>query len=90
MKLFDKISERLETTIANIEFQKGRVLWDDLEKLEEVLQRVKELEKGVTLSQDEFRDGIGNTAFQLVEEGGGSAKLGEYVEEGIQNYVDKF
>ena len=50
----------------------------------------QEFAKGGKLSEDEFRDGIGNTAFQLVEEGGGSAKLGEYVEEGIQNYVDKF
>lgn len=50
----------------------------------------EEFAKGGKLSEDEFRDGIGNTAFQLVEEGGGSAKLGEYVEEGIQNYVDKF
>tara|TARA_Y100001937_G_scaffold88938_1_gene120212 strand:- start:851 stop:1060 length:210 start_codon:yes stop_codon:yes gene_type:complete len=45
MKHFEKISKRLETTIANIEFQKGRVFWDDFEKLEEVLQRVKELEE---------------------------------------------
>ena len=46
--------------------------------------------KGGSLPKDEFRDGIGNTAFQLVEEGGGNATLGEYVEKGIQNYVDKF
>ena len=45
MKHFDKISERLETTIANIEHQQGCLFWDDLEKLEEVLQRVKELEE---------------------------------------------
>ena len=45
MKHFEKISERLETTIANIQHQKGRVFWDDLEKLEEVLQRIKELEE---------------------------------------------
>lgn len=45
MKHFETISERLATTIANIEFQQGRVFWDDLEKLEEVLQRVKKLEE---------------------------------------------
>ena len=35
-------SERLETTLGNIEFQKGRVFWDDLEKLEELLKWLKE------------------------------------------------
>tara|TARA_R100000005_G_C4891653_1_gene138187 strand:+ start:103 stop:543 length:441 start_codon:yes stop_codon:yes gene_type:complete len=45
MKHFEKISERLETTLANIEHQKGRLFWDDFEKLEEVLQRIKELEE---------------------------------------------
>ena len=39
------ISQRLQLTIGNIEYQKNVVLWDDLEKLEEVLNRVQELEK---------------------------------------------
>jgi hypothetical protein len=39
------ISERLELTLGNIKHQKSLVLWDDLEKLEEVLARVQRLEK---------------------------------------------
>ena len=39
------ISKRLNLTIENIKLQKNSVLWDDLEKLEEVLGRVKEVEK---------------------------------------------
>ncbi len=35
-------SERLETTLGNIEFQEGRVFWDDLEKLEALLKWLKE------------------------------------------------
>jgi len=39
------ISERLRLTLENIKYQENRVFWDDLEKLEEVIERVKELEK---------------------------------------------
>jgi uncharacterized protein Yka (UPF0111/DUF47 family) len=39
------ISERINLTIGNIKHQKNVVFWDDLEKLEEVLNRVKELEQ---------------------------------------------
>ena len=39
------ISERLKLTLGNIKHQKNLVLWDDLEKLEEVLERVQRLEK---------------------------------------------
>lgn len=40
-----KISERLKLTIENIEIQRGSVLWDDLEKLQDVLKRIKKLEQ---------------------------------------------
>ena len=33
--------ERLEMTIENIKFQKGKVFWDDLEKLELILEALK-------------------------------------------------
>ncbi len=39
------ISERLKLTLGNIKHQQNRVFWDDLEKLEEVLERVQKLEK---------------------------------------------
>ena len=39
------ISERLELTLGNIKHQENLVLWYDIEKLEEVLERVQELEK---------------------------------------------
>lgn len=38
------LAERLELTIGNIEFQKGRVFWDDLEKLELILEALKKME----------------------------------------------
>jgi hypothetical protein len=40
MKYYDAIT-RLETTIANLKVQKDMVLWDDYEKLEEVLGWIK-------------------------------------------------
>ena len=36
--------ERLEMTIENIKFQKGRIAWDDLEKLELILEALKKKE----------------------------------------------
>ena len=39
------ISERLRLTLGNIAQQEYVVLWDDLEKLDEVIERVQELEK---------------------------------------------
>ena len=39
------ISERLRLTLENIKYQENRLFWDDLEKLEEVIERVQELEK---------------------------------------------
>ncbi len=35
-------SKRLETTLANIKFQKNVVAWDDYDKLEELLKWLKE------------------------------------------------
>jgi hypothetical protein len=37
--------ERLEITIENIKFQKGKVFWDDLEKLELILEALKKKEE---------------------------------------------
>ena len=36
--------ERLEMTIENIKFQNGKVFWDDLEKLELILEELKKKE----------------------------------------------
>ena len=36
--------ERLEMTIENIKLQKGKVFWDDLEKLELILEELKKKE----------------------------------------------
>ena len=35
-------SERLETTLANIKFQNDRLIWDDYDKLKELLKWLKE------------------------------------------------
>jgi hypothetical protein len=39
------LAERLELTIGNIKFQQGQVLWDDMEKLEILLEILKEREE---------------------------------------------
>lgn len=47
MKLTDlsiqgySVVDRLETTIANIKFQNNEVMWDDMEKLELILDVLK-------------------------------------------------
>jgi len=38
------LAERLELTIGNIKFQQGQVLWDDMEKLEILLEILKKKE----------------------------------------------
>lgn len=47
------ILERLETTIGNIKFQRGTILWDDLEKLELVVKQLQD--DNETNSNAEFR-----------------------------------
>ena len=47
MKLTDlqiqgySVIDRLDTTIANIKFQNNEVMWDDMEKLELILEVLK-------------------------------------------------
>jgi len=50
--------KRLETTIQNIQYQKC-IFWDDLEKLEHLLQNLKD---GQKLNDDfEFNDKLNNS-----------------------------
>ena len=44
MKSDYTLVERLEMTIENIKFQKGKGFWDDLEKLELILEALKKKE----------------------------------------------
>lgn len=39
------IKERLQTTLANIQFQKGVMIWDDEEKLEHCIMALEILEE---------------------------------------------
>ena len=39
------IKERLKTTLANIEIQKGAILWDDIEKIEHCISALEILEE---------------------------------------------
>ena len=39
------LAERLEMTIRNIKFQSNKVFWDDLEKLELILEALKKKEE---------------------------------------------
>tara|TARA_R100000426_G_scaffold25555_4_gene21525 strand:- start:1320 stop:1505 length:186 start_codon:yes stop_codon:yes gene_type:complete len=38
------VIERLETTLANMQFQKGFMLWDDEEKIENCIEALKIIE----------------------------------------------
>lgn len=39
---YETIGDRIEITFANIEFQQGYAMWDDIEKLENVVQQLKD------------------------------------------------
>jgi hypothetical protein len=39
------IKERLKTTLANIEIQKGAIWWDDIEKIEHCIYALEILEE---------------------------------------------
>jgi hypothetical protein len=47
------ITQRLAVTIANIKYQKGQCFWDDMEKLELILDRLKEMELCIKNQEDE-------------------------------------
>ena len=40
----DAVKKRLETTLGNIEFQKGQVFWDDIEKLEHCIKALENIQ----------------------------------------------
>lgn len=42
------IRQRLETTLANMQFQKGYMLWDDEEKIEHCIEALKIMESEKT------------------------------------------
>lgn len=47
------VKERLETTLANMQFQRGVMLWDDEEKIEhciEALQIIENEQKNINLN----------------------------------------
>ena len=47
------VKERLETTLANMQFQRGVMLWDDEEKIEhcsEALQIIEHEQKNINLN----------------------------------------
>ncbi len=48
------VKERLETTLKNIQFQKGYMLWDDEEKIEhciKALQIIETEQKNINLNK---------------------------------------
>jgi Zn finger protein HypA/HybF involved in hydrogenase expression len=42
------VRERLETTLSNLEYQKGQMFWDDKEKIEHCIEALKHIEKDTT------------------------------------------
>tara|TARA_R110000782_G_scaffold5_1_gene8 strand:+ start:2346 stop:2567 length:222 start_codon:yes stop_codon:yes gene_type:complete len=39
----ESVKQRLETTLGNIEFQKGQVFWDDIEKLQHCIKALENI-----------------------------------------------
>ena len=44
----EAIRKRLETTLANIQFQRGVMIWDDEEKIEHCIEALKIMESNKT------------------------------------------
>ena len=42
----ESVKTRLEITLGNIEFQKGQVFWDDIEKLEHCIKALENIQTG--------------------------------------------
>tara|TARA_B100000767_G_C19267382_1_gene329810 strand:+ start:19 stop:237 length:219 start_codon:yes stop_codon:yes gene_type:complete len=40
----ESVKRRLETTLGNIEFQKGQVFWDDIEKLQHCIKALENIQ----------------------------------------------
>tara|TARA_R110000787_G_scaffold6602_8_gene22948 strand:- start:28 stop:246 length:219 start_codon:yes stop_codon:yes gene_type:complete len=40
----EAVKQRLETTLGNIEFQKGQVFWDDIEKLQHCIKALENIQ----------------------------------------------
>lgn len=49
--MLEKIIQRLTTTLANIEFQGNQAYWDDIEKLEQVIEQLEVINKKYLLVQ---------------------------------------
>ena len=48
------IKERLITTLGNINFQKGQVFWDDIEKLEHCIMALENIEKAGNVLEPDY------------------------------------
>ena len=48
--MLEKIIQRLTTTLANIEFQGNQAYWDDIEKLEQVIEQLEVINKKYLLA----------------------------------------
>jgi len=48
------VADRLETTIANLRFQDDKVMWDDYEKLELILEVLRMVERYETNKEINF------------------------------------
>ena len=51
------VKERLKTTLGNIKFQDGQVFWDDIEKLENCIMALENLENEEDESMYELTEG---------------------------------
>ena len=60
----EAVKKRLETTLGNIEFQKGQVFWDDIEKLEHCIKALE----NVKILQDTFIELLDDTS-RHIEDG---------------------
>lgn len=52
--MLEKIIQRLTTTLANIEFQGNQAYWDDIEKLQEVIEQLEVINKKYLLAPGHY------------------------------------
>tara|TARA_R110000765_G_scaffold139082_2_gene239175 strand:+ start:1307 stop:1534 length:228 start_codon:yes stop_codon:yes gene_type:complete len=52
----EAVKQRLETTLGNIEFQKGQVFWDDIEKLQHCIKALDNIQIDNQIGNKEFDD----------------------------------
>ena len=60
----ESVKTRLETTLDNIKFQKGKVFWDDIEKLQHCIKALENIQIDNAIANKEFEDLLSIVRYQ--------------------------